>query len=258
MSDNNYRTEELSINNSITTPNKHKRTKKWYGTEDPSKLPPFNWLENARIYNHSYEKVPIEGVLENTDIIILYFSMRNSYRSDNIIHKFYEFYDFARLRNLPIEVINVPMDETREDMCISYEEQADWFTLMFDDPIIITLQYRHEVSSVPHLVVTKGDGSMVSSHGILDLDEFGKNAFIAWLSQTAYTKFTKKISRDKKKNAQKLNSLNPGAGNVKKHEYITHFSKLEKLLTPPVLDIDALVERSLKAERENDKEEEAT
>ncbi|XP_022818752.1 uncharacterized protein LOC111351183 [Spodoptera litura] len=258
MSVNKYRAQQLNKHISIKTPyNKHKRTKKWYGTEDPSKLPPFNWIETAKIYNHNYEKVPIEWLLDSANILVLYFSMRDSDRSDNIMSQFYEFYENARFKNLPIEVINIPMDETREDMCISYAEQANWFTLLFGDPIIITLQYKHGVTSVPHLVVTRPDGSMVSSHGILDLDEFGRNALIAWLSVAVHTKQSKKLSKETKMYGPKWNYLNAGVGKAKKPYYKRHFSTGGH--TPSTVldvnDVNTLVEKALKAEEKQDKED---
>ncbi|KAF9797691.1 hypothetical protein SFRURICE_017886 [Spodoptera frugiperda] len=257
MSEKNYTAQQLNKHITIKTPFKHKRTKKWYGTEDPCKLPPFNWIESAKIYNHSYERVPIEWLLDSADILVLYFSMRNSDRSDNIMTQFYEVYENARYNNLPIEVINVPMDETREDMCISYADQANWFTLMFDDPIIITLQYRHEITAVPHLVVTRVDGSMVSSHGILDLDEFGKNALIAWLSTAAYTKPRKKLSRDTKMYGPQWKYLNAGVGKAESPDYKRNFSRADLSFSEDLDedDVDTLVEKALKAEAEQDKEE---
>ncbi|XP_021195433.2 uncharacterized protein LOC110379931 [Helicoverpa armigera] len=204
--------------------NREKKTK-----QEPSiYFTPFNWLKDAKIYNHKYERVPSAWMTDNVDCIILYFSMRNVDRPDDIMYQFYEWYENARYINLPIEVINVPMDETKENMCHGYDEQANWFTLMYNDPLILTLQYIYAICSVPHLVIIRTDCSVVSQHGILDLDKYGINAFITWMSTSAAACTPKRLSKELKMYGPKWKYLTAGVGKTDKPDYTRKFSIMQK------------------------------
>uniref|UniRef100_A0A2A4K8B5 Thioredoxin-like fold domain-containing protein n=1 Tax=Heliothis virescens TaxID=7102 RepID=A0A2A4K8B5_HELVI len=205
-----------------------KKKKKRY-REEPITFTAFNWLKDAKLYNHNYERVTSAWLTDNVDTIVLYFSIRNADRPDNIIYQFYEMYENARYMNLPVEVINVPMDETKENMCIGYDEQANWFTLMYNDPLIITLQYIYAIGSVPHLVVIRTDCSLVSQHGILDVDAYGMNAFITWLSTSASSTTPKRLSKELKKYGPKWKYLTAGVGKTAKPDYRRKFSVVQKV-----------------------------
>ncbi|CAH1640609.1 unnamed protein product [Spodoptera littoralis] len=185
---------------------------------NPENLPPFNWIAEAKIYNHNYLKVPPEWITDGVDIIVLSFSLRDIDRPDNIMETFYEMYENARYINLPIEVINVPMDDNKQDMCISYDDQANWFTLMFNDPLIIILQYIYGVTSLPHLVVLKTDGTVVSAHGISDIDAYGKNALITWMSTSALSIQPKRVSKELQMFGPNWRYLSIGAGGAPKRD----------------------------------------
>lgn len=190
---------------------------------NPENLAPYYWLKDAKVYNHNYERIPFDWLTDCVDAIVLYFSVRGKDRN-GIIDNFYEIYENAKYKNLPIEVINVPMDETKENMCIGFDEQANWFTLMYSDPLIVILQYRYQISSVPHLVVIRTDGSIVSSHGILDLDEYGKNALITWLSCSAGSDNNKRLSKEMSMYGPKWKFLSAGVGKTAKPDYRRKFS----------------------------------
>ncbi|CAG9570666.1 unnamed protein product [Danaus chrysippus] len=159
------------------------------------KFKPYEWLKDVEIFNKNNELVPHEWLQTNADVICLLFS---SYETDKdgVIEKFYSIYENVKHVNLPIEVINVPMDETEEDMMKCYEEQANWFTVKHSDPVIPVLKYMYEVTSVPHLIVIQLDGSIVSRHGILDLEEYGKNAVITWTSKTSTVTKHRNLSKE--------------------------------------------------------------
>ena len=186
-------------------------------------LPPYDWLKEARIYNQNYVKVPNEWFVDSVDIVVVYFSMLNVDRR-NIMYEFYEIYENARYNNLPIEVINVPMDDTRKDFYRSFEEQANWFTLRFGDPLILNLQYRYGITAVPHLMVIRTDGTIVSSHGIVDLDEYGMNAIVAWLSTSASTFRPKRLSKELSMYGPKWKYLSIHVGKTEKPDYLRRFS----------------------------------
>ncbi|CAH1640608.1 unnamed protein product [Spodoptera littoralis] len=187
-------------------------------------LPPFDWLKYAKLYNHKYEKIPSWWLRQGVDVIVLYFSLNNRDKK-HIMYDFYEWYENARFMNFPIEVINVPLDSNIEDMCMSYDEQANWFTIMYSDPLIFTLLYMYDVTCVPHLVVIRPDGTLVSSHGIMDIERYGKNALMTWLSPTANSIPPKRFSRVKRMFGQKWRYITIRVGNIKKRYYIRKFSK---------------------------------
>lgn len=146
--------------------------------------PVCDWLKQAKIYNHKYKKVPNTLILDRVDTLVLYFSMLNVDRH-NVMSNFCDIYRHTWRIQLPLEVINVPMDENRKDMWTNFDGQPGWYTLGYGDSLITTLQYRYGITAVPHLLVIKLDGTIISTHGILDLDVYGKNALIAWLSTAA-------------------------------------------------------------------------
>lgn len=153
--------------------------------KEPIEFTPFNWLKDAAIYNQNFVKIPIPWIHENADIIALLFSRKGIDRN-NIIKKFYSIYEKVKHENnIPIEVINVPFDETEEDFKESYKEQANWFTLRFDDILVPTLKYLYGITCIPHIVVMKTDCTIISSHGILDLELYGKNALLTWLTTSS-------------------------------------------------------------------------
>ncbi|CAH2057353.1 unnamed protein product, partial [Iphiclides podalirius] len=156
---------------------------------------PYNWLKEAKIFNKRMEVVPVSWFLENVDILILLFTSKGVDR-DGVIAKFYVTYENFKFANLPVEVVYVPMDETAEEMAASYRSQANWFTLQFDDPLVHTLKYMYEVTCMPHLLVLKLDGTVVSSHGTFDLEEYGKNAVLTWLSTCATSNLHRRLSKE--------------------------------------------------------------
>lgn len=169
---------------------------------------PYDWLEDAEIYNKKYEKVPIKWIKENADAVVLLFSAKGVDK-DGIIAKFSVIYESVKFGNLPIEVIYVPMDDTEEEMRESYEEQANWFTFMISHPLVHVLRYMYTVSSIPHLVVMKPDGNIISRHGILDLESYRKNAIITWLSTAATIKSHRRMSQEKDMYGEKWDYYNP-------------------------------------------------
>ncbi|CAH0596922.1 unnamed protein product [Chrysodeixis includens] len=192
---------------------------------NPAKYKPVEWMNNCKMYNKNYEKVPCTFLTENVDVICLYFSLKDKDRVGNeIMQDFYEIYENAKYVNIPIEVLNVPMDDTKDAMCISFDDQANWFTLMFNDPLIIFLKYMYDITAVPHIIVLKTDGSVISSHGILDLDEYGKNALITWLSASATTKSEKRLSKERNMYGLKWRFLTLGVGKADKPNYRRKFS----------------------------------
>ncbi|XP_068625219.1 uncharacterized protein [Battus philenor] len=158
-------------------------------------LKPYKWLNEATIYNKRNEQVPISWILDNADLLVLLFNSKGV-DINGIVTKFCEIYENVKYVNLPIEVIYVPMDDTEADAIASYESQANWFTLKFDDPLVPVLKYMYEVTCIPHLIVVNLDGTIVSSHAIFDLVEYGKNAVITWLSTSASIKSHRKLSRE--------------------------------------------------------------
>lgn len=158
-------------------------------------FPPNNWLVKAKIYNKNYKDISYEWLVQNADVVILLFTLKGVDR-DAVIHKFYNIYENVKQVNVPIEVINIPMDDTKSDMMSNFEEQANWFTLMFDDPLIFILKYMYEITCIPHILVLKPDGTIVSKHAIDDLEFYGKNAIVTWLSTSASSKTNRKLKRE--------------------------------------------------------------
>lgn len=159
-------------------------------------LQPFNWLRTAEIYNKRYEIVPYEWLVEQADVLILLFSAKGIDK-DNIIRKFYQSYEDVKYTKLPIEVIYIPMDEKLYRMKSSFKHQANWFSVKYDELLITSLKYMYGITCIPRIVVIKANGEIISSNGILDLERYGKNAIITWISPSG-------MSRVKNKESEKI------------------------------------------------------
>lgn len=181
----------------------------------------YNWLEKAIIYNKNYQVVPSDWIKENADVLLLLFTAQGVDK-DRIIENFYSIYENVKYINLPIEVIYVPMDNTEEEMKKSYEEQANWFTLKFDDILVHELRFMYDITCIPHLLVMDMDCEVISTHGIMDLEQYGKNAVITWLSNAASTRIQRKLSKDAPMYGNKWKFLNVGANS--KPDYHRKFS----------------------------------
>ncbi|KPJ00704.1 Nucleoredoxin-like protein 2 [Papilio xuthus] len=117
---------------------------------------PYNWVDSAAVYDKRGERVPAER-LRCAPAIALLFTSRGVDR-EGVVARFCRIYQAA-----------------------SYGEQPDWLTLRFDDTLVHELKYMHEVTCIPQLLVVRGDGAVISSHGISDLEEYGRNAVLSWL-----------------------------------------------------------------------------
>ncbi|XP_063369675.1 uncharacterized protein LOC134658008 [Cydia amplana] len=160
---------------------------------NPTKLPSYNWINDAKIYNKNYTLIPSEWITANADIVVILFISKNVDR-EGIVQKFYNIYESVKHVNVPLEVIHVPLDENQSLMRESFDQQANWFTLLHDDPLVLILTYLYGVSYIPYFVVIKPDGTIVSNTANRDLEQYGKNAVIAWLSPTACVKHTRKLA----------------------------------------------------------------
>ncbi|XP_030026101.2 uncharacterized protein LOC115444471 [Manduca sexta] len=185
---------------------------------------PYNCLAEATIYNKRNEIVPWNWIMENADVIALLFTAKGVDK-DGIIEKFYGIYENVKYVNMPIEVIYVPMDECEREARSCYDEQANWFTLKLHDPLVLTLKFMHGITCIPHILVTKVDGTVVSSHGVMDLEEYGKNAVITWLSISASAKHHRRMSKDAEMYGEKWHYL--GAAK-KDQEYHKKYSIVEE------------------------------
>lgn len=197
---------------------------------NPITLPPYNWLKDARVFNKKFESVPYTWIAENADVLVLLFTSKGVDRN-GILQKFFEIYENVKYINMPIEVIYIPMDENAKDMWKCYDEQANWFTLRVDDPLVLTLQYMYEITCLPHLLVQKPDGTMISTHGIQDLEEYGKNAVITWMTTSASMKTGRRMSKDANMYGKTWSYMNSGLSGKK--EYQSRFPAMVPSIPSP-------------------------
>ncbi|XP_047506054.1 uncharacterized protein LOC125050338 [Pieris napi] len=189
-------------------------------------MKPYNWLREAQIYNKKNTKISLEWLTENADVIALLFTS-NGVDKDGVVEKFYTIYENVKFINMAIEVIYVPMDENEEDMLSCYEGQANWFTLKINDPLINVLKHMYGITCMPYIVVIKPNGTIVSTTGIQDLEEYGKNALITWLSMSKPVTKERKLSREASVYGDKW--MYVGSDEAKKRqEYHRRFSVVEE------------------------------
>lgn len=187
---------------------------------------PYKWITEAAVFNKNGEQIPCEWLENNADVIALLFSAGNTDK-DGVVGKFCEIYENVKFVNVPIEVIYVPLDETEEETVKAYDNQANWFTLKYADPLIPVLKYMYAVTCIPHLLVMRPDGTVISRHAILDLEEYGKNAVITWLSKSATTKKFRRFSKELSIYGGKWNYLNVDPQKSTKGEYTRKFSNYQ-------------------------------
>lgn len=147
----------------------------------------YDWLKHANLVNKKEVPITYHFLKENADVICLLF---NQYRCDRcgVIRKFYTIYENSKFFNIPIEVIYIPLDETEADFRKSLKEQANWFTLKYNDPLIHELKYMYEVTCLPQLRILSVDATLISRDGIGDIEQYGQNAVITWLPTSASSK----------------------------------------------------------------------
>lgn len=146
----------------------------------PLEFQPYDWMTEAKIYNKNFSLVPSKWLLDNADILVLLFTARNVDKN-GVLREFFEYYESAKQVNVPIEVIYIPMDEEKEDFLASFQDQANWFTLLFDDPEILVLKHMYGISCIPYIIVTDTSGNVISYNGIQNLEQYKKNAILSWL-----------------------------------------------------------------------------
>lgn len=190
---------------------------------EPSDLKPYKWLHEVSIYNKNGEIVPIQWLEEKADVIVLLFTA-NNVDKNGVVEKFYKIYEDIKFVNIPIEVIFVPMDDLEEDSIKAYEDQANWFKIKFHDPMVSILKYMYNITCIPHLLVIKIDGTIVSNHGIRDLEEYGKNAIITWTSRNASTTKHRQLSKELEMYGKKWKYMNSDS-RKDKADYKRRFSK---------------------------------
>lgn len=155
----------------------------------------FNWLKQAKVINKRFSPIAYSMIHENADVICLLFNQLDCDRN-GIIRKFYNIYENSKYVNIPIEVINIPLDERESDFRKSFKEQANWFSLKFDDPLINLLKFMYEVTCVPQLRIINMDCTLISRDGMGDLEEYGQNAVITWLPTPAGSKKHRHFKND--------------------------------------------------------------
>ncbi|XP_075985805.1 nucleoredoxin-like protein 2 [Anticarsia gemmatalis] len=188
----------------------------------PMEFTPYNWIKEAKIYNQDFVSISYEWLNENADIVVALFSAKGvDYKG--LVTKFYETYENAKFINLPIEVINIPTDESKEDMLANYHQQANWFTLQFGDTMISLLTYMYGVTSIPHLMALRPDGTVISHNGLADFEEYGKNVLVSWLSTSSSSKTPRRLSSDGVY-GQRWRYVNASDSTDKKPEYHRKFS----------------------------------
>lgn len=212
----------------------------------------YNWIAEAKIFNKRFYPVDPKWLSENTDAVVLLFTA-NGVDRNGVIEKFYEIYENVKYKNMPVEVIYVPLEDDEASMLESYKNQANWFTLKFGDPMIVVLMYLFEVTCIPHIIVLGVDGSTISRNGIADIEEYGGNCVISWLGTAASTKNHRQFKRESWVYGDDWNFLKVEGFGKKEHPkiFILDASKLE--MVPP-----AAISRNTKREGSNEVHEDTS
>lgn len=155
----------------------------------------YNWLQQANVVNKNFAPISYKLLHENADIICLLFNQLDCDR-EGIIRQFYSIYENAKYVNIPMEVIYIPLDETESNFRRSFKEQANWFTLKFDDPLVHLLKFMYEVTCIPQLKIIGIDSTLLSRDGIGDIEQYGQNAVITWLPTSAVSKKHRHFKND--------------------------------------------------------------
>lgn len=172
----------------------------------------YNWLQQAQVVNKMFAPISYNLLHDNADVICLLFNQLACDRNQ-IIRKFYKIYENSKYVNVPIEVINIPLDDTESDFRKSYKQQANWFTLKFEDPLINVLKYMYEITCVPQLKIMNVDCTLISRDGIGDIEQYGQNAVITWLPTSASSKKHRHFKTDAFMYGAKWNYIDLQRGN---------------------------------------------
>jgi hypothetical protein len=94
-----------------------------------------------------------------------------------------KFYNEAKIKKLPIEIIFVSADVTEKRM-FEYMKETDmmWSAVAFDDPLREQLQDVYNVLAVPTLVIVDQGMNMLTKEAHFDVVKEGLAAFHLWIN----------------------------------------------------------------------------
>ncbi|GIY67808.1 probable nucleoredoxin 1 [Caerostris darwini] len=138
-------------------------------------------LSGQQLVNKNRNSVSADDVLKDKDIIAFYFSAHWCPPCRMFTPVLADFYEETKDKSLPLEIIFVSSDRS-EDALFDYMSEAhgDWLAVPFGSPMVEQLKKKFNVQGIPMLIITKKDGTIVSTNGRSDVENKGANAFKDW------------------------------------------------------------------------------
>ncbi|GFX14188.1 nucleoredoxin-like protein 2 [Trichonephila clavipes] len=138
-------------------------------------------LSGQELVNKSKSKVSCDDALKDKSIVAFYFSAHWCPPCRMFTPVLADFYEEVKDKGFPLEIIFVSSDRS-EDALFDYMNEAhgDWLAVPFGSPIVEQLKKKFNVQGIPMLIVTKSDGTIVSTNGRSDVENKGVKAFQDW------------------------------------------------------------------------------
>ncbi|CAL1281400.1 unnamed protein product [Larinioides sclopetarius] len=138
-------------------------------------------LSGQKLVNKSRSTVSADEALNDKEIIAFYFSAHWCPPCRMFTPVLADFYEEVKDKGLPFEIIFVSSDRS-EDALFDYMSEAhgDWLAVPYGSQTVDQLKKKFNVQGIPMLIVTRKDGTVISTNGRSDVESKGVKAFNDW------------------------------------------------------------------------------
>jgi len=141
-------------------------------------------LKGNTLVNRNGEDVPADEALKGKQLVLFYFSAGWCPPCRAFTPLLKDFY--AAIKDddsVSLEIVFVSRDKSEKDM-LTYlkDHHGDWLGVKFSDPVADELKQKFNLTTIPLLVVTKPDGTLVTREARNDVTNKGVAAVKDWLN----------------------------------------------------------------------------
>ncbi|GJQ76384.1 hypothetical protein Trydic_g2949 [Trypoxylus dichotomus] len=127
--------------------------------------------------------VNTERALRNKETLAYYFASSSCPGQKELLQKLKDIYREVKDRRIPMEIIYISSDRDADVMLKHFRHHHHgWYALPVNAPIIGELHIQYNVTYEPQIIVVTKEGVIVTKTGMAELEEFGKNVIVKWMT----------------------------------------------------------------------------
>lgn len=139
-------------------------------------------LEHTNLINKSEAEIPAKTIINCNRYILYYFSASWCSSGQEILPIMKRIYLESNSRKLRLEIIYVSFDTNKNCMMKQFKEKhGAWYAIPFGDIAIEELKLRFGVTCIPFVIVSKTDGTIITTNGKKEIDNLGVNVLTTWI-----------------------------------------------------------------------------